>query len=346
MVEMLGGSSPLAREIRSWRAGVAFVTRFIPARAGNTRSAMRAMAPRPVHPRSRGKYPGQGGGEYAQDGSSPLAREIPSVLQWQQPTRRFIPARAGNTGKETWATSSGSVHPRSRGKYPFFRKSLSRPIGSSPLAREIRNRRGRGDVPRPVHPRSRGKYTVLHTFQMRDGGSSPLAREIPLGSDRVGLVHRFIPARAGNTRFCPAGQYLQSVHPRSRGKYWGWSIHGPNDIGSSPLAREIPSYWITRRHKYRFIPARAGNTMSSSAASSTRCGSSPLAREIPAAGFTPRISSRFIPARAENTPQILLQPGQSGGSSPLAREILAQGRHAPGMRRFIPARAGNTSRFP
>ena len=121
---------------------------------------------------------------------------------------------------------------------------------------------------------------------------------------------------------------------------------------------------MLRRWRHRFIPARAGNTGSSSGANSfhavhprTRgehlhaehqrrsgCGSSPHARGTPIQDMALWPAWRFIPARAGNTTlqktsalQPAVHPRTRGehGVKHDAREI---------DQRFIPARAGNTTR--
>ena len=132
-----GGSSPLAREILGAISHDHQHDRFIPARAGNTTAPRPSRCPRPVHPRSRGKYVVRTPLPSRTWGSSPLAREIPvdrfrglplgrfiparagntASRAPQGGSSRFIPARAGNTSMTAKARTAKSVHPRSRGKY-------------------------------------------------------------------------------------------------------------------------------------------------------------------------------------------------------------------------------------
>ena len=276
----LFGSSPLAREIRAAAGGQPACRRFIPARAGNTRTARIRRPARPVHPRSRGKYGRAGFRIRDRRGSSPLAREILPALIPRPGWRRFIPARAGNTPLATRCKAATTVHPRSRGKYAE-NIGQGRPVyGSSPLAREIRigvveNPRHRRFIPAragntaalharidagQVHPRSRGKYVAKYIAKGIDDGSSPLAREIRQMRRLRRRARRFIPARAGNTVLRQPRQRLLPVHPRSRGKYEGVTAYAAQRVGSSPLAREIRKPRTTPSGLPWFIPARAGNT--------------------------------------------------------------------------------------
>ena len=152
--------------------------------------------------------------------------------------------------------------------------------------------------------------------------------------------------------------------------------------GSSPLARGTRRTAPGNRALRRFIPARAGNTVSSRLPSELRpvhprsrgehplphpssfaaYGSSPLARGTRPRGRAPARHHRFIPARAGNTcrprtwctsspvhPRSRGEHSPDGearlraaGSSPLARGTLALRPHEADPARFIPARAGNT----
>ena len=154
--------------------------------------------------------------------------------------------------------------------------------------------------------------------------------------------------------------------------------------GSSPLARGTPSLANANVPVNRLIPARAGNTSSSSPAQSpepahprsrgehslplrrlrTRSGSSPLARGTPLCPVPELGRNRLIPARAGNTRAgrcpgagASAHPRSRGehegrtmswcwcfGSSPLARGTRGQDDVLVLVLRLIPARAGNTYR--
>ena len=275
------GSSPLTREIHrpGWRP--ARQRRFIPARAGNTRSAQRT-ALRIV-------------------GSSPLAREIhnwtcsasarfgfiparagntpclrlPSPQTPVHPRSRgkygrhgahvgvpgrFIPARAGNTGSGTCKSHQPTVHSRSRGKYRGRRWRWRLVVRFIPARAGNTARVRRPSARLAVHPRSRGKYGRSCPWGLVPAGSSPLAREIRRAPGEAGALRRFIPARAGNTCRWRAAAARAAVHPRSRGKYVAPRDRTKLSGGSSPLAREILRSLFAQQQIQRFIPARAGNT--------------------------------------------------------------------------------------
>ena len=213
-------------------------------------------------------------------------------------------------------------------------------------------------------------------------GSSPLARGTPGAEPPRGLVRRFIPARAGNTKHGRIYIPQSSVHPRSRGEHGGGGGRPSGGLGSSPLARGTHIALAPERAVRRFIPARAGNTQRASRRASkasvhprsrgehrplpsvrpSPAGSSPLARGTRGVGPGEPPGLRFIPARAGNTARLPstarerpVHPRSRGehrtsprdasptfGSSPLARGTPPDLRHGPARGRFIPARAGNT----
>ena len=92
------GSSPLARGTPSSPGSLQDVLRFIPARAGNTRSPGKSRRPITVHPRSRGEHLLDTSAACSFNGSSPLARGTRQQAPPPGRLPRFIPARAGNTG--------------------------------------------------------------------------------------------------------------------------------------------------------------------------------------------------------------------------------------------------------
>ena len=234
------GSSPLARGTRGARGPFEDPGRFIPARAGNTAAAGRCRPRWTVHPRSRGEHWTGGAWSGPSFGSSPLARGTPPCARARRDPR--------------------TVHPRSRGEHDDGPPTANAAAGSSPLARgtqrlrtgEARRHRfipARAGNTAPsagalracaVHPRSRGEHGEPGRFQRHRAGSSPLARGTPEHGGARRRDVRFIPARAGNTRFACA-----TVTSR---------------IGSSPLARGTPVVDPPKPERLRFIPARAGNT--------------------------------------------------------------------------------------
>ena len=190
------GSSPLARGLRRVIGDRVAGVRIIPARAGFTPSAMALRRAREDHPRSRGVYANPGGLPSAAGGSSPLARGLQGKVSPAGMVRGIIPARAGFTDHPPDRNRGRPDHPRSRGVYANWFRDTIKPIGSSPLARGLRQA-GHGPGPRPRiiparagftlpppwrrragrdHPRSRGVYLILRPRVRLRPGSSPLAR--------------------------------------------------------------------------------------------------------------------------------------------------------------------------
>ena len=177
----------------------------------------------------------------------------------------------------------------------------------------------------PVHPRAGGEHVSQAVPGSPTFGSSPRGRGTPgrLRGDRA--LHRFIPARAGNTRPRPRPRPCRppAVHPRAGGEHVSAPAPVSRLTGSSPRGRGTPGRRVVRGDSRRFIPARAGNTKASQAPS----------RRIsvhPRAGGEHR--RQRIPLDRED------------GSSPRGRGTLQIVRGRRERRRFIPARAGNTRR--
>ena len=272
----------------------------------------------PDHPRSRGVY------------GRPLG---PGAFR-----HGIIPARAGFTARRSSPRGVRPDHPRSRGVYEGF---LPRPpwfLGSSPLARGLRNpcfhlendpwiipARAGFTGTRYVsvhagsdHPRSRGVYLRSAMSSSTRSGSSPLARGLRLPVGVVGAQHGIIPARAGFTKDSPVRVELVGDHPRSRGVYWNVKNLPPAAVGSSPLARGLLYAYAGLALVLRIIPARAGFTLVHCSLFSVGWdhprsrgvylgwgyqavpgpGSSPLARGLLLGRFFTTFYPRIIPARA------------------------------------------------
>ena len=214
------GSSPLARGTRFEIDPQGRLERFIPARAGNTTDTAIAKTSTSVHPRSRGEHTGLLARDALGRGSSPLARGTLGYSACRARSRRFIPARAGNTFQALDWRHENPVHPRSRGEHFRLLVTERTMRGSSPLARGTRRllqaghhmrrfipaRAGNTIAPkgrttsRTVHPRSRGEHLTVRYSRCCSFGSSPLARGTRSPGMSSTCLLRFIPARAGNTQ--------------------------------------------------------------------------------------------------------------------------------------------------
>ena len=94
------GLSPLARGTLRIAHADNRARRFIPAGAGNTSAENRSIAPTSVYPRWRGEHINVIDYNWQGAGLSPLARGTPERLGALIPPNRFIPAGAGNTGRQ------------------------------------------------------------------------------------------------------------------------------------------------------------------------------------------------------------------------------------------------------
>ena len=174
------GSSPLARGLPERRGDYLRSIGIIPARAGFTTGSRREGGSRTDHPRSRGVYLGGGVRLHLAEGSSPLARGLLSFHSHPVKSDGIIPARAGFTPNCISILFTGRDHPRSRGVYMIMGMDDETLMGSSPLARGLREGHGglamtMGIIParagfteatvspfcwRGDHPRSRGVYAA------------------------------------------------------------------------------------------------------------------------------------------------------------------------------------------
>ena len=224
--------------------------RFIPARAGNTVRFCCPLTLFSVHPRPRGEHSG------------------PHVFPFG--VQRFIPARAGNTSPQWPSAALLPVHPRPRGEHLHRARRHRRHGGSSPPARGTLRTAPQRCRPWAVHPRPRGEHEGQIVFCDPIVGSSPPARGTRHRRDDLKPRHRFIPARAGNTRRPTPTSSTSSVHPRPRGEHTRHLRSSYPHTGSSPPARGTPGRPAARSDSDRFIPARAGNTRSSRSAGTSR----------------------------------------------------------------------------
>ncbi len=233
-----------------------------------------------------------------------------------------------------------------------------------------------------VHPRTSGEHIVRGLHHLPGLGSSPHERGTQGFSFLVADLHRFIPARAGNTSQGRRKVQRRPVHPRTSGEHRCTKSPLTPMRGSSPHERGTLGSPLLERGLDRFIPARAGNTpqfariKSSSSVhprtsgehydcrkkSQEKYGSSPHERGTQTGRERTHEQSRFIPARAGNTYggvgrdhagtvhprtsgehyQVEASAGALRGSSPHERGTPRCVGEEFLDHRFIPARAGNT----
>ena len=171
-------------------------SRFIPACAGNRISPLRVRAGQTVHPRVCGEQTADQSPPDWDDGSSPRVRGTADPTNSPTPVRRFIPACAGNSSRDSKSHSVTPVHPRVCGEQ--LRSSwASRPgSGSSPRVRGTDYSRAALDhrcrfIPAcagnsgpeksshrhlTVHPRVCGEQEAIAVSVASSAGSSPRVR--------------------------------------------------------------------------------------------------------------------------------------------------------------------------
>ena len=164
--------------------------------------------------------------------------------------------------RSVWITGSS---PRERGT------RRARTPGS-PTFRFIPARAGNATAPRwsyspgSVHPRASGERCPGHEQSRCAIGSSPRERGTPEPCRLRRGMGRFIPARAGNATQAEDVITGTLVHPRASGERC-WSVMANRyAAGSSPRERGTHDGPQTDALDDRFIPARAGNASSTSAA--------------------------------------------------------------------------------
>ena len=129
------GSSPRGRGTDLDELPPAVAVRFIPAWAGNSRSAQGIQSVSAVHPRVGGEQIIAIPDMKPQDGSSPRGRGTAAPDRADGPGPRFIPAWAGNSWSVPSRPARRSVHPRVGGEQSFSARPMWRAGGSSPRGR-------------------------------------------------------------------------------------------------------------------------------------------------------------------------------------------------------------------
>ena len=298
------------------------------------------------------------------------------------PRVRFIPAGAGNTHAPRIEPVCVSVHPRGCGEHLCSASLRLLAIGSSPRVRgtpqpcgnQLVLQRfipaGAGNTPaghrrrrvQSVHPRGCGEHSAIVSTAVRPIGSSPRVRGTPWGPPAMPAIRRFIPAGAGNTASPAPRARQRPVHPRGCGEHGLYRYAVLSDGGSSPRVRGTHQQNRRPVARLRFIPAGAGNTLTSPrslmplAVHPRGCGehNNKPTRRRDYGGSSPRVRGtldpadvealigRFIPAGAGNTSGRRGQPGvlpvHPRGCGEHLRRLGAVGPDS----RFIPAGAGNT----
>jgi len=253
------GSSPRVRGTLSPLSALIFLSRFIPACAGNAH--------------------GNDAHSFSSAGSSPRVRGTQRRGREGRPSDRFIPACAGNASSGLYTETPHSVHPRVCGERAPVRTVTVRKDGSSPrvrgthlfsfvlhiVLRFIPACAGNASVheslhsAKTVHPRVCGERTLGQCGEIVPAGSSPRVRGTPHDCPPQCAAWRFIPACAGNALDPATPPKTPTVHPRVCGERGRRAIEDAKEGGSSPRVRGTPYRVDLFQGYFRFIPACAGN---------------------------------------------------------------------------------------
>ena len=274
------GSSPRGRgTLHSPGPGLSR-RRIIPARAGNAWAGAPACRRSPDHPRAGGERTRRRRSRAGRGGSSPRGRGTPRAQRHRPPTRRIIPARAGNArapgtfnsalfgssprgrgnaSRPPATTASTSDHPRAGGERELRIQRKRLAFGSSPRGRGNASSAGISGSGTPDHPRAGGERDLQPASFRGAPGSSPRGRgtlDLPV---RERLVGRIIPARAGNASSPATPSSCSPDHPRAGGERTPADSAEYTIDGSSPRGRGTHVDQAAMRVAPRIIPARAGN---------------------------------------------------------------------------------------
>ena len=176
---------------------------------------------------------------------------------FEDPSIRFIPAGAGNSGAETHGAEISAVHPRGCGEQscagcagcavdgssprvrgtgaaPAFKQQFSRfiPAGAGNRLNTLQIH-----VLGKVHPRGCGEQVNRGFQEIYMPGSSPRVRGTVCPGGNLCQIRWFIPAGAGNSSLYQVPPEWCQVHPRGCGEQTDHRQEQRRDIGSSPRVR-------------------------------------------------------------------------------------------------------------
>ena len=335
------GSSPRVRGKHCPRRGPSRPGGLIPACAGKTVAAGKALYDLGAHPRVCGENNVAGFGSDLDWGSSPRVRGKQAVQALGGEPGGLIPACAGKTSPCRGGCARTRAHPRVCGENPEGGSHVRERAGSSPRVRGkprgrlpcSRTRRlipacagktSRGAGPRrgrSAHPRVCGEnWSQLIEYGL-SAGSSPRVRGKPSGRSPGWRPPRLIPACAGKTLEDVPDDRCPGAHPRVCGEN-GLAYGTPVlRLGSSPRVRGKHRAGLPHRLPRGLIPACAGKTP----------------RRAPTS-----TSSRAHPRVCGENLGVIHAPGRARGSSPRVRGKRGFMGAGAAAARLIPACAGKT----
>ena len=196
------------------------------------------------------------------------------------PSRRFNPARAGNTLSGSGRLLRAAVQPRACGEHSRAHWPVACAAGSTPRVRGTPGdpcdaaaglrfnpaRAGNTSGSRvasgatSVQPRACGEHQHPAGGAHVRYGSTPRVRGTLL-LRLFGLrIVRFNPARAGNTERSRTSAAGSAVQPRACGEHPMFRTSWRKLTGSTPRVRGTRRLFLGEAVPARFNPARAGNT--------------------------------------------------------------------------------------
>ena len=231
------GLSPQVRGTHSSGRRRGGLYRFIPAGAGNTSLPASAAHRSTVYPRRCGEHTQSLPMPEPTRGLSPQVRGTHWLAFDGVDDRRFIPAGAGNTVRQSGPAAPRPVYPRRCGEHLPPSAHRHPASGLSPQVRGTQLR-----IPAPTLryrfiPAGAGNTDIQQIVVELFDGLSPQVRGTREYSESDPADSRFIPAGAGNTDLDPAASINRPVYPRRCGEHVDWMSIKPGVPGLSPQVR-------------------------------------------------------------------------------------------------------------
>jgi len=170
----------------------------------------------------------------------------------------------GNTSIQQSPSRPVPVHPHTRGEH------ARNAVVQLPGIRFIPTHVGNTDVkvlvslPVTVHPHTRGEHASPSHGGFASGGSSPHTWGTPELTEALWIFRRFIPTHVGNTFTKKFLNFIETVHPHTRGEHTSTQTICPTAHGSSPHTWGTHQRVPVQFPYVRFIPTHVGNTIHSS----------------------------------------------------------------------------------
>ena len=260
---------------------------IIPARAGSSPRWTTCCRGSWDHPRACGEQWKPNPWMTTPQGSSPRVRGAEALYRRPRLSVGIIPARAGSSFRGCVPRSGSWDHPRACGEQQPRSLYSSGWTGSSPRVRGAAVGHARRDEragiiparagsslaarrsPRAArdHPRACGEQSVAVKVGKTRQGSSPRVRGAGLVRRRLVHWRGIIPARAGSSRPPKLGRGRSRDHPRACGEQARWRLSPPRLSGSSPRVRGAAAVIWKVEVLVGIIPARAGSSSRTWAAS-------------------------------------------------------------------------------